>query len=1812
MKTRRTSISLQSARRICAAGIAAFLAIGAGRAAAQDVWTGALDATWSLNGNWLDNSEPTGADPVAFISPIPGTGAVITLSAGDLADTVRFQENYTLTGGGLTLTSGDLIVDATFTATFVTPVSGTAVTKRNPGTLILAGANDYTGLTTISEGVVRLQAAGTLGTAAGGTTVVAGAALELRGGVTVTGEALTLNGTGVAAAGALRSLTSNNSFNGAITLATAASVVSEEAGSILTIDPAAGNAFSGAFALTFGGVGDINVNKIIATGAGTLTKDGTGTLRITADPSTTGQMTINDGVVELNHSGTTDFNTVINGPGRLRTLLPDIGDTVDMTINAGAAFEFNSAADTMGGLSGSGTVTRTVAGSSILTVNNGAESTTFSGVIENGAGTVGITKASTGTLTLTGANTFTGILLINNSTAGTPGLIVNGPNGSLATATINIGDNNGGSESMTVGAVGDVWSSGPLNRLADTANVTVNGSSVGGFTYAGPAAGSTGNVETIGTLTISSGRNNITLVPGTGSDVQLSAGTLARANNGTVLFRGDNLGGTGAGSTRLVFATAPTLSGGAGADGTTTKSIIPFATGGGSATSAGTDFVAHDLVNGVRLLTPGEYAATIAGTTALRNVSVGAAGEAVAADVAINSLRVTGGGTVSIAAGQHLNVRSGAVLLVGNGTASTGGIAGPGFLDFGSAEGIIHLAQNTTATTATIGARIAGSAGFAYGRNGDAINILDLSGDNTVIGTVRINQGTIRVQNPGALNDNYPVTLIGRATSALQILGNNVTIRDMQATAGTLTLTNGAATAATLTTYLTAARTFSTALTNGSTGALNLAVSGGAFALTLDADSAATGSVEARTGTILLNGTNGTLNDFTTIAIDGGTLRLTNTSVANNTNRLLNTAPIALTGGALDFDNNASALSFSETVGALSIGAGSSFISVDKAATGQTSVLTAASLTRNAGGALVFNSQNNGTAIFDLGTTSQSRLVLTAAPVADDGILGGWAVVQTSATSREFAKYVAAGTISVRALAAADYAAALVTGANPAQNVNITATPAALAGNTQINSLTLQQASATSVDLGAGNTLRIESGGLIANNDFNANFLNGTLTAGTGTDAAGELIVHTVSAVANPLVIDSLIANNGAGIVTLTKAGAGVLDLQGVTNTYTGKTFVSGGVLRIDADANLGTAPGVPSAGHIAFGSTGTNTLETTATFTLNANRSIAVGPGTNIISIAAGTAGLGKVLTYNGAITGVGTAEGSLRFQSNAVATTGVDPGDISANLTALNLGGTFRVDTGTVTVNGASSTIGRGLQVGMDATGTFNYTTAGGVLTIGKGITDVLEIGVNSSNVLSTVGTLNLAGLAQFTANVDTIRIGHASVNQTGRGIVTLATNNDIVAGTSITLGTTAGSGNGAVVNSIVFGSGINNVTTQSFTVGGDKSVSNATVAAGGTVNLNGAGANTMNLLVASYLSTGTAGTTSTFNMTGGTLTASLNNLIVGQKTGGTNGGTSGIFTVTGSGNAITANGVVLGNVTGNATAGSNATNGTLNFGGGTFLVNNDVALASFGTNTGSTPTSSGTLNVTGGTFTIGGNITRTTTDEARSNSFINVAGGRLDLQNQTGGDLTPGTITASQLAFRSGILADIASATLTATTATNSGIAGTVGDALIVRDTSIPFPVTLTGASDGNIHYEAAGGGTGGLIGGALDFGSVAHTVNVENSAGAIDDLTITGAITNVPVLTKLGTGKLLLDTVIGSGTTILNARVGETHLAQSQTLAALNIDDGALVTIGDVPPTPPAPAFDDTALLAPAVAVPEPGVFALLAPGALALLRRCRRS
>src|SRR5439155_11125495 len=70
---------------------------------------------------------------------------------------------------------------------------------------------------------------------------------------------------------------------------------------------------------------------------------------------------------------------------------------------------FNTGAEAINGLTGTGTVQKhpAVAGPTVFTVGAGNATASFGGVIANGGGTVGLVKAGTGTQTLTGANTYT-------------------------------------------------------------------------------------------------------------------------------------------------------------------------------------------------------------------------------------------------------------------------------------------------------------------------------------------------------------------------------------------------------------------------------------------------------------------------------------------------------------------------------------------------------------------------------------------------------------------------------------------------------------------------------------------------------------------------------------------------------------------------------------------------------------------------------------------------------------------------------------------------------------------------------------------------------------------------------------------------------------------------------------------------------------------------------------------------------------------------------------------------------------------------------------------------------------------------------------------------------------------------------------------------------------------------------------------------------------------------------------------------------------------------------------------------------------
>ncbi|OYU42598.1 MAG: hypothetical protein CFE44_23095, partial [Burkholderiales bacterium PBB4] len=189
----------------------------------------------------------------------------------------------------------------------------------------------------------------------------------------------------------------------------------------------------------------------------------------------------------------------------------------------------------------------------------------------------------------------------------------------------------------------------------------------------------------------------------------------------------------------------------------------------------------------------------------------------------------------------------------------------------------------------------------------------------------------------------------------------------------------------------------------------------------------------------------------------------------------------------------------------------------------------------------------------------------------------------------------------------------------------------------------------TLVDIGSGNTLRLNNLGTISAGTNGLTITNGTLTAGGIADTAGTVDIFNSSAPAT--AVSSVIADNGTGVVGLAKSGIGVLTLS-AANTYTGTTTVNGGTLALTGGSSIADTGAVSLAnstgatlrldssetiGSLASGAASTvnlqaNTLTIAGTATTTASGVIS-GTGT-LVKQGSGTQILAGVNTYSGGTT--------------------------------------------------------------------------------------------------------------------------------------------------------------------------------------------------------------------------------------------------------------------------------------------------------------------------------------------------------------------------------------------------------------------------------------------------------------------------------------------------------------------------------------------------------------------------------------------------
>ena len=244
--------------------------------------------------------------------------------------------------------------------------------------------------------------------------------------------------------------------------------------------------------LTFGDSNNATFSGIIQDGSATvaITKDGISTETLGGVNTYTGGTTIGAGTLQLGVQNSLPSTTQVTADGTL---------------------DLNGFSTTIGALSGngSGVITSSTSGAIILTIGSDNGTAAFSGVIQNGSGTIALTKTGTGAETLSGVSTYTGATSLNQGTLEVDGSITS--NVTVASGTSLDG----------IGTTGTVTDSGTVAPGTSTTPGTL---STGAVSF---AAGSSFNVA-IGSSTeygqddVSSGTVNITSGTGAATGVTLN------------------------------------------------------------------------------------------------------------------------------------------------------------------------------------------------------------------------------------------------------------------------------------------------------------------------------------------------------------------------------------------------------------------------------------------------------------------------------------------------------------------------------------------------------------------------------------------------------------------------------------------------------------------------------------------------------------------------------------------------------------------------------------------------------------------------------------------------------------------------------------------------------------------------------------------------------------------------------------------------------------------------------------------------------------------------------------------------------------------------------------------------------------------------------------------------------------------------------------------------------------------------------------------------------------------------------------------
>lgn len=1157
------------------------------------------------------------------------------------------------------------------------------------------------------------------------------------------------------------------------------------------------------------GPGSVTINAPIAnngSNASSLTYSGTGTLTLGTVVSTyTGTTTVNSGTLTLSLANVLNSASgIVVNNGTL-----GIGTT---------AQSVNSVSLKNGSITGT---TGTLTSASAFALDAGSVSAIL-------AGSVGLNKNTSGTLTLSGANAYTGATTINagiinfqNAAAFATSSAITVASGGTAQVQGGIA---GGSQALSLAGSGAAGATGALQSVSGSNSYAGLITLAASATISSDTAGSTFTLSNTGTitgsgftLTLAGAGNGImagSIGTGTGGLVKTGSGTWTLSGSNTFTGAATISGGlvldyTTQSGSKLSATASLTLAGAQltllpNASADTTETVLSTSLNAGSSTialsnnSAGNNAtlnlnaITRSSGSTLNFAYTANGSGTVGATTDTTNTSgiLGGWATVNGRDWAVNSINGADGLITALAtytSDTFATANNTDITITGANPAS-GTALTTNSLRFNQI-GAKTLALGTAAKTINSGGILITSGVGAYGTTISGSNLRAASGADLIIqqfnpsGTLTI---SAVIQNAGAGG------LVKAGTGVLVLSGTNTFTGGVLINQGFLSVGSVAAggTASTLGAgtsiglgdgsnlgtliYTGATATLNRSITLGAGGgALNVSTAGNV--LTLSGVLGGSGAfTKLGDGNLTLSGSNA-LTGGTSIA--GGTLTLDYTT--SNTDKIYAGGTLTLGGGSLAFTANSSADS-TQTVQGTFISTGANSITVTKNSASNNATLNLGSLTRSGSGTVNFATAGTGTGTAAIVTSTTNTT----------GIIGGWATINgtdwavnsTNAAGGSIVALATYYTTTTGGNTAANYAS---------QNVDLTSSPI-MGAVISANTLRFNTAAANTVTL-TGTTNTIAGSGILVTANVGANV--STITGGTlRGPASGDLIINQFNTSA-VLTIGSIIGNNTSTRVV--KTGPGELDLT-AANTFTGGLVVNQGIVYIASTGSLTSS----ASNTIVINNGGTLKVDR-ENFLGNYNVAI----GSPVIINAGGT------LTNNGAEY---NTLGSLTLSGGTLTSIG----GRNTNFQSWGLVGTVNA-TGDLTSTITGSGTNTGIQIGQAAITSVTFNVADGASDTDLLISTPLKNGRDSTNTGFIAGSIVKSGTGTLVSSANNTFTGDVTVNAgTLRlsGTNTLAGNITVNGGTLNFANATTGFINGVTINGgtlLVTAAAIQNVATNTVTV-------------------------------------------------------------------------------------------------------------------------------------------------------------------------------------------------------------------------------------------------------------------------------------------------------------------------------------------------------------------------------------------------------------